>query len=78
MNKLERFFGGRKEAKLRYKAGEFQILAKGDFVTCATTGQQIDLENLRYWNVEKQEAYSSPEAALKRELELMGRAPSKP
>jgi hypothetical protein len=74
MNKLERFFGGRKEAKLRYKAGDFDVLTKGDFVVCAVTGQQIDLENLKYWNVSKQEPYSSPAAALKRELELMGRS----
>jgi hypothetical protein len=75
MNKLERFFGTGREAKLRYRAGDFEILAKGDFVKCAVTGQQIELENLRYWNVEQQEPYSSAEAALKRQLDLMGRGP---
>jgi hypothetical protein len=73
MNRLERFLGGRREAKLRFKAGDFEVLSKGEFVLCAVTGQQIDLENLTYWNVEKQEAYASAEVALKRELELKGR-----
>ena len=29
-------------------------------------GEAIPLEQLRYWSVERQEAYSSPEAVLKR------------
>ncbi|QZO01544.1 DUF2093 domain-containing protein [Chenggangzhangella methanolivorans] len=40
----------------------------GSFVRCAVTGQPIPLEELRYWNVERQEAYAGPEAALTRAM----------
>jgi hypothetical protein len=43
------------------------VLANGDHVTCAVTGQQIPLDRLRYWSVERQEPYASPEAAMKAE-----------
>jgi hypothetical protein len=33
------------------------------------TGVPIPLERLRYWNVERQEAYVSAEASLKRLVE---------
>lgn len=38
----------------------------GAFVRCAITGAVIRLEDLRYWSVEWQEAYTSPEAVLLR------------
>jgi hypothetical protein len=38
----------------------------GAFVRCAVTGLPIPLEELRYWSVELQEAYVSPEAVLQR------------
>jgi len=44
----------------------------GAFVRCAVTGEPIPLEELRYWNVDRQEAYSSPEARLK---QLAGKRP---
>ena len=69
MNRFEKIFGGRREAKVRYKDGEFQIVTPGDYVRCTVTGQPIDLPELRYWNVEHQEAYASAEASLKRTLE---------
>jgi hypothetical protein len=69
MNRFEKIFGGRREAKVRYKDGEFQVVTAGDFVRCAVTGQPIDLPNLRYWSVPHQEAYSSAEVSLKRALE---------
>lgn len=31
------------------------------FVECSVTGDPIPVTELRYWNVEKQEAYKSPE-----------------
>lgn len=49
-----------KEAKLRYGAGSFDILTKGDYVICAVSKKKIELQDLRYWNVELQEAYFSP------------------
>lgn len=69
MNRFEKIFGGRREAKVRYKDGDFQVMAPGDFVRCAVTGQPIDLPELRYWSVPHQEAYASAEISLKRTLE---------
>ena len=53
-----------KPARLHYLAGTFRILSSGDHVVCAVTGQPIALEDLRYWSVERQEAYASAEASL--------------
>lgn len=69
MNRLERLFGGGTEARVRYLAGEVQILSAGDYVRCAVTGSRIELQNLKYWNVDLQEAYANPEASMKRFLE---------
>ncbi|MFA5899831.1 MAG: DUF2093 domain-containing protein [Hyphomicrobium sp.] len=73
MNRIDRFFGLRGEAKVRYLGGEFQVLSPGDFVRCAVTGEPIMLPDLRYWSVELQEAYSTPEASMQRFLELRDR-----
>ena len=54
-------------AKLHYLPGTFRVLANGDHVTCAVTGQPIPLDRLRYWSVERQEPYASVEAAMKAE-----------
>lgn len=70
MNKLERFFGLKGEAKIRYLDGEYQVLGAGDFVRCAVTGEVITLSDLKYWSVERQEAYVDAAASLKRHLEL--------
>jgi hypothetical protein len=35
-------------------------------VRCAITGEPIALEELRYWSVDLQEAYSSTDAVLTR------------
>ena len=57
-----------KLAKLKYLPNNFNIIEPGDYVICAITGKKILLENLNYWNVEKQEAYFSYiEASIKRE-----------
>jgi hypothetical protein len=45
--------------------GMFRVLSPGDHVTCAVTGQPIPLDDLRYWSVERQEAYASAEASVK-------------
>ena len=66
MNRFERLFGLKGEAKLRYLDGEFQVLTPGDFVRCAVTGEPIALPDLRYWSVELQEAYASAEIAFER------------
>jgi hypothetical protein len=54
-------------AKVRYLPGSFRVLANGDHVACAVTGLPIPIDQLRYWSVERQEPYSSPEAAMKAE-----------
>ncbi|MCP4780499.1 MAG: DUF2093 domain-containing protein [Hyphomicrobium sp.] len=70
MNRFEKFFGLRGEAKVRYLNGEFQVVSSGDFVRCAVTGEPILLPDLKYWSVELQEAYVSPEVSLQRYLEV--------
>jgi hypothetical protein len=50
-------------ARLHYLPGSFRILSPGDHVVCAATQQPIPLDELRYWSVERQEAYATPEAA---------------
>ena len=59
-----------KEAKLRYMATCFTTLEKGDFVLCKTTGEKIPLDELKYWNVDRQEAYVDAEASLRRQRSL--------
>ena len=59
--------GGR-AAKLYYMPNGFRMLVAGDYVVCAVTGEQVPLDDLRYWNVERQEAYASAEIAVRREL----------
>jgi hypothetical protein len=54
------------EAELKYLDGDFRIVRPGAFVRCAVTGVPIPLEELKYWSVDRQEAYSSPDAVLKR------------
>lgn len=54
-------------AKLHYMANGFRVLAPGDHVICALTGAAIALDDLRYWNVARQEPYASAEAATKAE-----------
>jgi hypothetical protein len=70
MNRIEKFFGVRNEAKLRYLDGEFEVLSPGEYVRCAVTGTPISLPDLRYWSVDAQEAYASAEISLQRYLEL--------
>lgn len=61
------------EAALDYGHGEFRVVRPGGFVRCAVTGVPIRLEDLRYWSVDWQEAYASPEAVQLR-LRRAGRA----
>lgn len=50
-------------AKLHYMANGFRVLVNGDHVVCARSGAPIPLDELRYWSVERQEAYASAELA---------------
>ena len=69
MNRFERLFGFRGEAKVKYLDGEFQVVSPGDYVLCAVTGEPMPLAELRYWSVELQEPYATAEASLRRHLE---------
>jgi hypothetical protein len=62
------------EAKLKYLDADFEVVRPGRFVVCAVTARKIALEDLRYWNVELQEAYFDAEAALKRWKQVQGRS----
>ncbi len=64
MNMMERGVG--KLAVLRYLDGEYQILTQGSYVVCAVSAAHIPLEDLRYWNVDLQEAYATADIANKR------------
>lgn len=48
-------------AKIHYLDGTFRLLSAGDHVVCAVSGMKIPLDDLRYWSVERQEAYASAE-----------------
>lgn len=66
MNAHDRDFAGNELAKLHYGDGDFAVLKPGRYVVCAVTGQNVALEQLRYWSAELQEAYAGPAEALKR------------
>ena len=69
MNRFERRPVDAGEAKIEYLNGDFRILRPGAFVRCAVTGEPIPLDELRYWSVDRQEAYATPSASMKRECE---------
>ncbi len=54
------------EAEVKYLDGDFRVVRPGAFVRCAVTGVPIPIEELKYWSVDRQEAYVSPEAVLQR------------
>jgi hypothetical protein len=58
-------FNRSQPARLHYMANGFRVLAQGDHVVCAVTGEKIPLDALRYWSVERQEAYASAEIATR-------------
>ena len=51
------------EAHLHYASGSYQEVKPGAWVTCAVTGVSIPIEDLRYWNFERQEAYADAKTA---------------
>lgn len=65
MNRFERRPMPAGEAQIEFLDGDFRVVRPGTFVRCAVTGDAIPVEDLRYWDVDKQEAYVSPEAKLR-------------
>jgi hypothetical protein len=55
------------EAKIRYLDSDFRVLSPGSFVRCAITDKPIAIDELKYWNVERQEAYIDINASLEAE-----------
>ena len=51
------------EARVSYGDGDFAVVKPGRFVRCAVSGKPIPLEGLRYWSVQRQEAYAGPTEA---------------
>lgn len=72
------------EAQLVYGANDLRVVVDGQilpydpgrfdgwFVRCAVTQKPIALAELRYWNVDEQEAYADADAALARWKQLNG------
>jgi hypothetical protein len=59
--------GAGRAARLHYLPSTFRVLSNGDHVICAITGARIPLHDLRYWSVDRQEAYVDAEASLEAE-----------
>ena len=53
-----------KMALLKYRKGEFDVIHDGQYVLCSISGKKIEISDIKYWSVDKQEAYVSPEFAL--------------
>jgi hypothetical protein len=64
LNRLDHRSPG--EAEVKFLDGDFRVIRPGAYVRCAVTATPIPLEELKYWSVERQEAYAGPEAVLKR------------
>ena len=56
----------KKLAKIKYLPNNIHIIEPGDYVICAVSGKEINLDDLTYWNVELQEAYFSYKEAFKK------------
>ncbi len=50
-------------ARLHYMANGFRVLAPGDHVVCAASGARIHLEDLRYWDVHRQQPFATAQLA---------------
>jgi hypothetical protein len=66
LNRYDRSSSMAGEAEVKYLDGDFKVIRPGAFVRCAVTGKAIPLEELKYWSVDLQEAYASPEVVLQR------------
>jgi hypothetical protein len=75
MESMNKHDPGGAEAKLHYGDNEITILKQGTHVRCAVTGERIALDDLRYWNVDLQEAYRGPAEATQRWKETNGKKP---
>ena len=58
------------KAVVVYGDGAFKVLEHGTYVLCQVTEKKILLSDLKYWSVERQEAYFDAEQSLVREKEI--------
>lgn len=54
------------EAKILYLDADLELQSPGDYVVCSVTSRKIPLAALRYWSVDRQEAYVDAAAAAQR------------
>lgn len=66
LNRFDRSSPMAGEAEVKYLDGDFRVLRPGAFVRCAVSGTPIPLEELKYWSVDLQEPYLSPDIVLQR------------
>ncbi len=64
MNRFDRKSIPNGEALVEFLDGDIRVMRPGRFVTCAVTGKPIPLEELKYWSVDKQQAYATRDAVL--------------
>jgi hypothetical protein len=50
-------------AKLHYMANGFRVLTPGDHVVCGVSDARIPIEELRYWDVGRQQPYATAQIA---------------
>lgn len=55
-------------ATLFFQPNGFRVVAPGNHVICAVSGEKVPLETLRYWSVDRQEPYASAALATRRLL----------
>ena len=60
---------GNQAAQLIFGPNGFLVMRPGNHVVCAVSGEAVPLEELRYWSVERQEAYASADIATRRLLQ---------
>ncbi|MEM9573928.1 MAG: DUF2093 domain-containing protein [Pseudomonadota bacterium] len=58
---------GSSEATIRYLDGDYRVITAGSFVRCALTGKPIPIDELKYWSVDRQEAYVDVITSVKAE-----------
>jgi len=73
---MNQFSTGGSEAVLRYLDADFEVKRPGRFVRCAVTDAAIPLNTLRYWSVDRQEAYADAAAANKARDEALAKGES--
>lgn len=64
--------GGSRVARVRYLDGTLRLVSEGDHVLCAVTGREIPIHEIKYWSVERQEAYADAGASLAAQQAALG------